>query len=441
MLQVKSKKNRNALLNGVLHAGKVLIFLILFISQNNLFSQYNAENSDEENRAAHFCSRSYEEYSDNNMALSSHFIKRCENNSISYFSASPDALKMKAIVFLFKNDYGNFISTGKESLLLRKDPLLSYMIAAAAMKIRRSNEAYGYLKEAISSNSSFVQEKEQKIETVHLFNCSLSERTFPVKIPLEPAPLDKNELSQSAFQITVFLKTFVNDTSEIQNYRSVLKNNSEIQDNENLRLLLSDPDNKENHFRCILNFKKEISIKNKYFSRRERLEAESALLHLHKNYIAFHPEPESLFSYGSTLLEMEHYRESLFTFRRVLEKKGWNSVNGEAFPDQKFAEILRKTGYAYSNLNLKQDALSVKRMADVLDTFGHLNSSDAVYRREVLNAARENLNNREALQLLLADAEWRKDGKADYYRKRIIERDKKMDGIEFNTLFGYFFPF
>ena len=428
-------------MKGVLHTGKVLIFLILFIYQNDLFSQNDTENSDAENRAAHFCSRSYEEYSDNNLALSFHFIKRCENNSFKYFSASPDALKMKAILFLLKNDYGNFISSGKKSLQIREDPLLSYMLAAAAMKIRRSNEAYDYLKEALSSNKTFSGKNEKNLVTVNLFNCSLSKKSFPAKISLEPAQLNKNEISQSAFQIIAFLNTFKKDRSEIQKYRSILKDNSEIKNNKILRPLLSDPENNENHFRCILNLKKEISIKNKYFSRQERLEAESALLHLHKNHIAFHPESESIFSYGSVLMETGHYRESLYAFRLVLEQKGWNSVNREAFPDQKFSEILRKLGFAYSKLSLKQDSKTVKRMADAVDAFGHLNSSDAAYRREVLNAARENLNNREALLLLLADAEWRKDNKSDYYRKRVIERDKKMDATEFHILFGTFFPF
>jgi len=416
----------------------VLIFLILFIIPAHIHPENDEIEKNSLNRAEHFCRRSIEEYSRNHFALSNHFLKLCEYSNIGYLESSPDALKLKALLLLQKNDMTNFIKFGKKSTDLRKDPLLSYSMAGIAIKTRRSDDAYVLLKDAINSSATISSKNKNESSTDEFFYCSIPDARGN-KFPLQTSELSRENLSLAIVQLLALAKTSNKDKSFIRELENDLKKTAMAEDRV-LSDLLTNPEIDINHQRCIENLKKEISSRKNTISEYRLKEAQGVILLLHKNRIAFNPVPETFFSYGSALQEAGNYRESLYAFRFALEKSGW-TVSQDIFPNQKSSEVLYKIKVSYNRLEMKRDARTVERLADAIVWGAEKNVSDSAYRREVMNIAGENLTNREALLLLAADARWRNNGKFDDYMNRITERDKKMDGVELHSLFGAYYPY
>ena len=152
---------------NILTAKKILIFLILFLPTYLLRSETD-NNEASRVRAEHFCFRAMEEYRSGNLGLSEHFIKRCENNSPEYLMSSAGALKLKAILMLRKNDFFNFIETGRKSTALAKDPFLSYRMADAALKTRQIQDAYDFLEDAVSASDSIALENGKNEESYEI---------------------------------------------------------------------------------------------------------------------------------------------------------------------------------------------------------------------------------------------------------------------------------
>ncbi|MDH5654917.1 MAG: hypothetical protein OEZ34_03345 [Spirochaetia bacterium] len=413
-----------------------MIFLILFLLQAGSLSPENSAIQKEKFKTAvHFCQRAKTEYRGKNFGMADHFLKRCRFNNENYFFSDPDALKVKALLSLKHQDISGFLFFGEKSVQKRNDPFFLYLLAREALRIRKSREAYLFLERLLNASPADLKTYEK--DHPGIFFCRISS-SWNNEIPFEPHAVSKRDRSLAIFQF-LSLSRLNQTTSDPEQMIEKIKTLSDSPKDESLKRLFMDPEKDSSHIRCIRSLEKD--LKKIYIKKKIRRKAGDTLLLLYRNRIALIPGERSYYAYGNALLENKNYREALLTYRLILEKSGWNRISDSAFPGQKFSEILRKAGFAYSRIHQKKDSETLYRMADTIDENSHLDPLSADYRIRLLNTARENLKNREALLLLEADANWRKDRKSAKYRDRILKRDREMDDKELHSIFQDSFPF
>ena len=412
-----------------------IIFIPIFFS--SIYPEDTALQDENQNHAAYFCSKALESYASGNISLANHFLKRCKFHSPEYLENSAEMLKLAAILHFRKNDRDNFIFYGKKSTALKKDPLFSYQLAAESLGLRKAEESYHFLNDALSQEKSLPENTTPEAEG--LFSCSIATADNP--IGLSPANLSEKDASLALFQKTALAKVLKRDSKEERSLLTALKTASQKENDRAVKSLFQDPFQDSAHIACIQMLKSAFRTQESSMTEERRSLYRNRILLLYKNRIAFTDSTSALHAYGSALLEFSKSREALHTFRLILKREGWQNLSENSFPGIKFSEPLRRIGEAYRNIQQKSDAETVFRMADTIENADALHSQNAAYRRNLLNRAGENLNCREALLLLEADALWRKDKRSSYYADRRMKRDLKMEGKELTGIFSRNFPF
>lgn len=172
---------------------------------------------------------------------------------------------------------------------------------------------------------------------------------------------------------------------------------------------------------------------------------------LYRQRMEWFDDASGAFAYGKRLLHLEKHLLALHALRRSLQRSYAERTAPDAAPppalpwdDRPAIARLQQTFQAlrdaYAGLGRSVDAQTCEALAAELATFLS-EPDDAAARAErerlIFHRAGENLKHREALLLLIARSRASGDGRLEFYRRKLAERDAEYDERELLSAFDY----